>query len=107
MRVVFGLGFKTHWFRFLFDVSLGGLRFDVVWWSRNAGLSAVSKRSGLDFFWTCFLVGFVEKASFPLQSNQGLHTLRFRFLLDVFLGGFRGKGFLPVAKQSTAPHPPV
>ena len=89
------LGFKTHWFRFLLDVFIGGLRFDMVWWlrgrwlgkgfslacfvqqhSRNAfhllsesGSAAcpnrVSKRFGSGFFWACFLVASKRFRSGP------------------------------------------
>ena len=91
-------GLHTLRFRFLLDVFLGGFRGKRLP-SRCKAING-STPSGLGFFWTCFLVGFVEKASFPLQSNQRLHTLRFRLLLEVFLGGFRGNGCLPRCKAT-------
>ena len=79
-----GLGFKTHWFRLLFDVSLGGLRFDVVWWSRNAGLwwdcakcACLSAREGQRLDIVC--------ASHVATSAHAISYMYILFLVDTQL----------------------
>ena len=108
-------------FRLLLDVFLGGFverqpwtppalaqaSFGrVSWWVSWKRLPSRRKAtqgstcSGLGFFWTCFLGD-------SWRGNHGRHPLWLRLLLDVFLGGFCGNGFLPVAKQPRAPPAPV